>query len=220
MRHPTTTSNLRPLYFFFPAKTLFKADLSTFPAFSISFLVNAAVTQILKLGRCSIISCAQFLLDLVTNTPFSAHCSTTSCNSFSCSSRVKGSGYSLSSSRMQMWIKGDISAEGISIGLTEAKILRNAATLSGSGASGCAGEVMLAGMESIEMASDAETARSGGRAAENTKPGELILCEFKLEIISLRSGPKPPVELKPFAIEPTNMSTSAVCGERVLISAP
>lgn len=165
-----------PVYRFFPS-TLLNADLSTVPAFSTSFLVSAAVTQILMLGLCSIISCSQFRLVLLSSTPCSAQISTTSCSCLSCSSR----GDSMRTAEaatglMWMWMRGDSSAEGIWMVVMASRMWRRARTFSGRVERGWAGSVEVRGMERSEMASEAETARRGGRAAEKTKEGELMRC--------------------------------------------
>lgn len=51
---------------------------------------------------------------------------------------------------------------------------RRVRTFSGKLARGWAGAVESSGMDKREMDSDAETARSGGSAAEKTKAGELM----------------------------------------------
>lgn len=51
---------------------------------------------------------------------------------------------------------------------------RSARTFSGKVVNGCDGSEDVTGIDKSEIASDAETARSGGRAAENTNPGELM----------------------------------------------
>ena len=74
-------------YFLGFPRTFCAAFLMTVPAFSISFLVNADVTQIRIEGRCSTISCDQLRFAVVSKTPLSAATSTISCRSSSCSSR-------------------------------------------------------------------------------------------------------------------------------------
>ena len=81
------TTNKTPYFFPFP-KIFIKALFKTPPAFSISFFVNAELTQILILGLCSTISCSQFLFVRETRTPLCAHSSTTSWSNLSSSSRL------------------------------------------------------------------------------------------------------------------------------------
>lgn len=54
------------------------------------------------------------------------------------------------------------------------RIPRRVRTFSGSCARGCTGVTELAGTEKRERLADPATAKSGGRAAEKTKAGELV----------------------------------------------
>ena len=66
----------------------------------------------------------------------------------------------------------------MSIEWMESRIVRSARTDSGRLARGWEGFVDVSGMERRERDSDAETARRGGSAAEKTKAGELMRCQW------------------------------------------